>query len=509
MTPKLLPSTPRLLLSALVAVVACACRHTPAAEASSRPNVIVVVVDQFRPDLSGAYGGGLNIATPNIDRLAAQGFTFNNAISICPLCTPFRAMLMSGRYGTHTGSILNFSQFNPRQPTLAKAFRQAGYRTGFIGKWHLTAGYLKEAGKFAPAPGSIQNYRKTHPNFDFVPPGPERLGFEYWAAYNFHANFPHAPYYRDTPEKLVMDGYETDAEFNLGINFLRERQTRQQPFFLTIMPHPPHPPFRPEACPQGYLEKIPQNLTWNPNVPDDHPRRKNPLAMRCYLAMAKNFDDNLGRLLDFLEESRLAQNTILVVTSDHGEMHGSHARTDKMVPYAEAVRIPMIVRWPGHIEAGRHTDTLHTPLDHFPTLCALAGLDPPQITDGIDLSGEILGHGKPERDAILMMNYSSHWDYLQTGTNWPEWRGVKTQRFTYCKWLSGEEEVYDDQLDPYQMRNLVDSPAHQTILAGLRERLRALLVKADDDFRPGTAYADWFDDERNIVKTALGPVSNE
>jgi arylsulfatase A-like enzyme len=491
----------RFPLSMLLGSLLCVCAVAPGAPTvTSRPNVIMVVVDQFRPDLCGAYGGGLNIATPNIDRLATQGLTFNNAISICPLCTPFRAMVMSGRYGSHTGSVINFTQFNPRQPTLGKAFQAAGYETGFIGKWHLAAGYLKEAGKFKPAPGSIQKYREKNPNFDFVPPGPERLGFEYWAAYNFHANFPHAPYYRDKPEKLIMDGYETDAEFSMGIDFMRQRQRENQPFFLVIAPHPPHPPFRPDYCPAGYLEKIPEKLVWNPNVPEDHPRRKNPLQMRCYLAMAKNFDDNVGRLLDFLDESHLAGDAIVIVTSDHGEMHGSHGRTDKMVPYAEAVRIPMIIRWPGHIEAGRHTDTLQTPVDHFPTLCALAGLKPPETTDGVDLSGEILGRGKTEREAVLMMNYSSHWDYFQTGTNWPEWRGVKTKRYTYVKWLSGGEELYDDQLDPYQMRNLVESPVHQATLARLRERLHDLLAKADDAFLPGTAYADWFDQERNVIK---------
>ncbi|MBI1176897.1 sulfatase-like hydrolase/transferase [bacterium] len=499
------PRRRRLCLHTLFVSLVCFSSWITAA-ATAKPNIIMVVVDQYRPDLIGAYGDGLNISTPNIDRLASEGLTFNNALSICPLCTPYRAMVMSGRYGSHTGSVINFTQFNPRQPTIARAFRDAGYMTGIIGKWHLAAGYLKEAGKFKPAPGSIETYREKHPNFDFVPPGPERLGFEFWAAYNFHADFRHAQYYRDKPEKLIMDGYETDAEFNMGMEFMREHQKDHQPFFLMITPHPPHPPFQPDHCPPGYLEKIPEKLVWSPNVPKDHPRRKNPLQMRCYLAMAKNFDDNVGRLLDFLDQSQLAANTIVIVTSDHGEMHGSHGRTDKMVPYAEAVRIPMIIRWPGHIEAGRHTDTLQTPVDHFPTLCALAGITPTATTDGMDLSSEILGHGKIERDAVLMMNYSSHWDYFQTGTNWPEWRGVKTKRYTYVKWLTGKEELYDDQLDPYQMRNLVESAAHQTELDELRSRLKKMLRAADDEFLPGTSYANWFDDERNIIGTGLGPV---
>ncbi len=225
-----------------------------------RPNVIVVFDDQFRPDLCGAYGGGQNITTPNIDRLAREGITLDNAVSTCPLCTPFRAMLMSGRYGTHTASVLNFTQFNPNQPTIAKAFQQGGYRTGFIGKWHLAAGYLKKAGKFKPNQTAIRAYREQHPTCDFVPPGPERLGFEFWAGYNFHANFRQAPYYRDQPELLIMNGYETDAEFDMAMDFLRAQSRAKEPCFLVVAPHPPHPPFTPAACPPGYLEKIPTHL---------------------------------------------------------------------------------------------------------------------------------------------------------------------------------------------------------------------------------------------------------
>ena len=477
--------------------------------AAHRPNVIVVFDDQFRPDLSGAYGGGQNIATPNIDRLASEGLTFDNAVSTCPLCTPFRAMLMSGRYATHTGAVLNFTQFNPNQPTIAKAFQKGGYRTGFIGKWHLAAGYLKKAGKFKPNPAAVRAYRQENPTYDFVPPGPQRLGFEFWAAYNFHASFRQAPYYRDKPEMLIMKGYETDAEFNMAMDFLRAQEAASQPFFLVVAPHPPHPPFSPSACPPGYLEKIPTNLVWSPNVPVNHPRRAHPLQMRCYLAMAKNFDDNLGRLLRFLDESHLANTTIVVFTSDHGEMHGSHGRTDKMVPYAEAVNIPLIIRWPGHIAAGTRTRTLATPMDHFPTLCGLAGLPLPGVVDGMDLSRVILGRRSIEREAVLMMNYSSHWDYFQTGTQWPEWRGVKTQRYTYVKWLTGQEELYDNLADRYQMTNLVGSAAQAAVLHQLRSRLQELLAGADDRFLPGTAYADWFDDERNVIRTALGPVGRE
>ncbi len=477
-----------------------------------RPNVLVIFDDQLRADACGTYGGR-NITTPNIDRLARDGVVFTNALSVCPLCTPFRGMLQTGRYPTHTGLVANWVEANPNQRCIAHVFRDAGYRTGFIGKWHLAAGRLKRAGKHAVTPEDQERlgkgqaaYQKENPETEYVPPGPARLGYEHWQAYNFHSAFKHAFYYEDTPKRLIMDGYETAAEIDMAIAFMRRQHQEGKPFLLMVAPHPPHPPFKPDAMPEGYLEQIPEQLVWPPNVPDDHRYRKAPLPARCYYAMAKHFDDQLGRLLDFMDESGLAKSTITVLTADHGEMLGSHGRENKMVPYREAVNIPCIVRWPARIPAGRRLDDLHTPMDHFPTLCHLAGLESPGDCDGADLSHLLLNTGTVDRDAVLMMNYVSHWDYFDSGTNWPEWRAVRTRRHTYVKWLDGREELYDNADDPYQMKDLADASEAKDTLEKLRPRLTQLLAQAHDDFPPGTAYADWYDDERNLVKTGLGPV---
>jgi arylsulfatase A-like enzyme len=478
----------------------------------SRPNVIVVFDDQLRADVCGVYGGR-NITTPNIDRLAEQGVTFTNAISTCPLCTPFRGMLQTGRYPTHSGVVLNWVEVNPNQRCIAHVFRDAGYETSFIGKWHLAAGARKKTVKHVMTPEQqkrdremMQAYAKVNPETEYVPPGSQRLGYNHWQAFNFHCAFNNYYYYEDTSERLTKPGYETDIQFDQAIAFMRQQQASKRPFFMMIAPHPPHPPFGPEHCPSGYLDKVSENLIWAPNVPENHRLRRDPLAMRCYYAMAKNFDDNLGRLVDFLDRSGLSENTILVFTADHGDMLGSHGRRNKMVPYREAVNIPCIVRWPGRIPAGQRVGVLHTPMDHFPTLCGLVGLQAPDTCDGLGLSGVLLGTKSVDRDAVLMMNYVSHWDYFDTGTNWPEWRAVRTQRHTYVKWLDGKEELYDNVDDPYQMRNLIESPESQPVVQKLRARLTELLADAHDEFLPGTAYADWYDDERNLVRTALGPV---
>ncbi len=501
------------LITALVSgCAALSPSRTAAAPPGKRPNVLVVFDDQLRADVCGVYGGK-NITTPNIDRLASQGVTFNNSLSTCPLCTPYRGMLQTGRYPTHSGLVLNWVEANPRQRCVAHVFRDAGYKTGFIGKWHLAAGRQKKAGMHAATPQDKQRiekgqeeYLKENPETEYVPPGPARLGYDHWQAYNFHSSFQKAPYYEDSPQRLIMKGYETDAEMDMAIEFMRRQQEAQKPFFLMIAPHPPHPPWRPPATPTGYLEQIRRDLIWDPNVPENHRHRQDPTAARCYYAMAKNFDDAFGRLLDFLDKSGLAQDTIVVLTSDHGDMLGSHGRENKMVPYREAVNVPCVVRWPGRIPAGQRLDVLQTPMDHFPTLCGLAGLEAPDTCDGMDLSGALLDTKKIDRDAVLMANYVSNWDFCDSGTIWPEWRGVRTQQFTYARWLDGKEELYDNLSDPYQMTNLAQSETHAPVVRKLRTRLSELLARAHDEFLPGTAYAEWYDDERNLVKTGLGPV---
>jgi arylsulfatase A-like enzyme len=473
--------------------------------AGTKPNVLFIFDDQLRTDVCGVYGGR-NITTPNIDRLARQGVLFTNSVSSCPLCTPYRGMVQTGRYPTHSGLVMNFLEANHVQNPncLADLFGAAGYATGFIGKWHLAAGMHKQEDLYEGKPDAMQAYAAKNPETEYVAPGPARLGYEYWQAFNFHCDFSNYWFYEDEPKKIYSGRYETDTQTDQAIAFMEKCQQAGRPFLVSVAPHPPHPPFGAGSTPGGYLEQVPETLWWSPNVPVDNPR--SAIEMRHYLAMAKNVDDNLGRLMDYLDRSGLAEDTIVVFTSDHGEMHGSHGRLNKMVPYSEAIDIPLIVRWPKRIAAGSRIDALQTPIDHLPTLCGLAGLPIPPEVDGVDLSRVILGRGQDGREEVLIASYSSHWDYLQTGTAWPEWRGVRTKQYSYCRWLAGGEELYDNLQDPYQIRNLAGNGSEPEVLLRLRSRLRGLLAEAHDDFRPGTGYGEWYDAERNLVATGLGPV---
>ena len=478
--------------------------------AGAKPNVLFIFDDQLRADVCGVYGGK-DITTPNIDQLAGQGVVFANAVSSCPLCTPYRGMVQTGRYPTHSGVLMNFVEVNAVQNPncLANVFAAAGYETGFIGKWHLTSGWRREEGLYDGNSAAVQAYQAKNPETEFIPPGPGRLGYRHCQAYNFHCDFNNYYYYEDEPKKIYSGRYETDTQTDQAIAYMEKCRNSGRPFFLSVAPHPPHPPFDPSFIPAGYLEKTPETIQWPPNVPlDNNPRTL--MEMRYYLAMAKNVDDNLGRLMAYLDRSGLAADTIVVFTSDHGDMNGSHGRVNKMVPYAEAMNIPLLVRWPRRIAPGSRTDVLQVPMDHLPTLCGLAGLSIPKEVDGADLSGAILGegggHSSDVREDVLIGSYTSNWDFFQTGTAWPEWRGVKTKQYTYCKWLAGGEELYDNLADPYQMSNLVADGEKPEILDRLRARLFDLLATAHDDFRPGTGYGEWYDSQRNLIRTGLGPV---
>jgi arylsulfatase A-like enzyme len=481
---------------------------------SKRPNVLFIFADQFRAGACGVYGGK-DIQTPNIDRLASQGMRFTNATSTCPLCTPYRGMLLTGRYPTHSGVRINELAPDPNQRCLAHIFRDAGYKTGYIGKFHLVPGWCSVGGKYSLDERAHQAYLKANPEEAFVPPGPQRLGFEHWEAYNYQDDFNHSYYYRDEPVKIYLPGFETDGQVDLAIQFIEKHKDSKQPFFLTVSHHPPHPPFTRENSPAGYLEKLSGEIDWAPNVPLDYPRRKDPLEMLCYLAMCQNLDDNVGRIMKYLDESGLADNTILVFTSDHGELHGAHGRVNKSLPYAESLNVPLIVRWPNNIPAGATSDVFYTPMDHMATLCGLCGQDKPDTCDGMDLSPVVLGHQKMDRDAVLIMHYSSHYDYFLTSlgesncwVNCLEWRGVRMGQFTYAKYINGLEELFDNAADPYQLNNLAPLGRQQDVstLKLARSRMKDLLAEAHDEFLPGHAYGEWFDDHRKVIRTGLGPV---
>lgn len=483
------------------------CERREPAQVSARPSVVIFLADQLRADAVGAYGEA-NIETPHLDRLTAEGSTFDAALSTFPLCTPYRGMLMTARYPTHSGIVVNRVEASPEQnpDCLGTLFERAGWQTGYLGKWHLAVGALAAKGRSRGDPEAQRASLEANPEPEFVPPGPRRLGFQHWEAYNFHGDAVRYWFYRDEPRKIFSDDYETDVLVDQAIAYLDARRSDGQPFLLVVSPHPPHPPFAPEHCPPGYLEQVTEQLRWHANVPPDSKLRSDPLPARCYYAMIRHLDDAVGRLVRHMDETGLSRTTLLLFTADHGEMLGSHGSWGKQYPYRESVSVPLVARWPGVVPAGVRSDALYTPMDHLPSLCGLAGIAAPDYVDGRDLGGVLLGRGGDDREAVLLMNLVSGFRSFRGERTVPEWRGVKTRRFTYVRWRAGREELYDDQEDRQQLRNLAGEPGRRALHDEMRERLRALMAGADDDFPPGSAYADWYGPGRTLLRTALGPV---
>ena len=451
---------------------------------ADRPNVVFVLADQLRAASLPVYGE-TQIETPHLDRLAREGVRFTNMASTCPVCTPYRSMLLTGRHPQTTGHLINFVRTRHDEISLGDAFGHAGYRTAWVGKWHL------HTGSFPQIDGP-----------DYVPEGRDRLGFRFWRGYNFHMNYFNGSVNLDDWRVERWEGYETDALNRYAFEFMES--AGGEPFCLFMSPHQPH--YTPhEFAPEAYYGRLPEQLVLPENVPQqrlDECRR----AYRHYLAMTLALDDMVGQIMDTLDRAGLADDTILVFTSDHGTQMGAHdwPAFQKKVPYEESLLVPMIARWPGVLEGGRDCDVLTAPVDIFPSLCGLCGVPVPRTVEGRDLSGAWRGHqGAFEQEAVFTMNFTAAHDYLVDGE---EWRGVRTRDHSYAQWLNGTRELYDLRDDPLQTDNLAGHAEHSGLEAEMEARLADLMAARGDELAPCTSYANWFDSQRRIVRNAYGPM---
>ena len=449
-----------------------------------QPNVVVLFPDQLRA-LSLPMFGEQQIETPNIDRLAADSLVLENAISNCPVCTPARAMLLTGRYPQTTGHLINTTRTRHSEISIGDAFGRAGYKTAWVGKWHLHTGLWPALDRMP-----------QHP--DWVPEGRDRLGFDYWRAYNQHMVYFDGFVHKDDWNYERWEGYETDGLLNYGFEFMDNAGA--DPFLLFLSPHPPHyTPFK--FAPDHCYERLPKTLQLPANVPD-HLQSASLDMYRHYLAMILAVDDMLGRLLDYLELNGLADNTIVLFASDHGTQGGGQGVNpwSKKNPYENSIRIPALLRYPGVIEPGV-SQRMTSMVDFFPTLCGLAGIPVPRSIEGADLSGQ-WAHSAAD-DSAFIMNFSKWFDWFQNGA---EWRGVRTQQYTYAQWLSGKVELYDLYEDPLQMHNLAGQAG--ALEAQLREMLQAHQQQRQDELVPCIDWKHWLDEQRRVVRNAHGPLSH-
>jgi arylsulfatase A-like enzyme len=412
------------------------------AAAPRRPNILLVMPDQLRAQSIGCMGN-TDVRTPHIDRLASQGVLFSNTLANSPVCCPARAILMTGQYCHRNGMVANDLRLRESQPGIAKTLRQAGYRTGFIGKWHLDGG--------PRLPG-------------FVPPGDRRHGFEYWAANECNHSHFNTHYFRDTPDPIPIRKFEAEAWTDLSLEFLRDSKKDGRPFFLSVFMGPPHDPY---GAPDSYMKMYdPARLTMRPNwkAVDKAPR---PKDIAAYYAATTAVDDQVGRLIAALDDSGMAEDTIVLFTSDHGDMLGSQGLRLKRKPWEESIRIPGILRYPRRYKP-RTEEALFSHIDMPPTLLSLCGL---------------AAAPKAPRSVYFQIFGPYEGDATPAG-----WRGVRTGRYMYATFRDKPWVLYDLRKDPYQMENLAADPAAASIRRNLETELAGWMKSTGDSWDKDWTY---------------------
>lgn len=466
-----------------------------------KPNLVYVLADQLRYQSCG-FAGDPNSRTPNLDAFCRESAHFRNAVSGHPVCAAYRASLFTGKYTTSTGMVINELRMNPNHECLAHVLTRNGYDTSYIGKWHLWANQLG-------------NHRD--PKNSFTPPGPYRLGFDgFWASYGFNHEYYQGYYHTDSPEQIPAEGYEPDFQTNLAIERIEHHAHEDKPFAVFLSVGAPHSPWRRNNVPPEYLSVFDGDAAgvgfdYPPNYkPENDPYAdnwgifKNPKDraslldwMRVYYAMTANLDWNFSRLMRALDEAGVRDNTIVVFTSDHGDMLGSQGRLAKNIFYEEAARVPFLIRLPGKTTPGLVTDAcLNTP-DIMPTLLSMMGLPIPAKVEGADLSHCVLGKRGPEPEAAFMQNTGA----CASWEDGYEWRALRSKRYTYAVYRRDHKELlFDNRNDPYQLHNLADTPESRLIMKRFRGILERRMKELDDGFEASTWYRDNWTRDRIITR---------
>ncbi len=420
----------------------------------SRPeyNLVFVFADQMRAEATG-YSGNRAVISPNLDKLAAEGLEFVNCISGMPVCTPWRASMLTGQYPLRHGLFINDLRLPTDRPTFGTVLKEAGYRTGYIGKWHLDG-----------------NERSA-----YTPPGPRRQGFDFWAVANCDHNYMQSHYYSgDSTEKKHWNGYDARAQTDVALDFLK--RSGADPFALFLSWGPPHNPY--DQVPKEFLDLYPPDVPVRPNCPN--PNRD---ELRGYYAHVTALDEQIGRLVRGLTENGQLEKTIFVFTSDHGDMLRSHGVQRKQHPWEESINVPFVIRAPKQFTKGSRVNTLLNVWDLMPTLLSLLGVPVPSTVDGLDLSAAVLNRDFVGPDATLAAAIAPFAEYRGL-----PWRTLRTHRHTYARNLDGPWLLYDNERDPYQLTNLIGRPDCAALQAQLDARLKQELARFNDDFQPAETY---------------------
>ncbi len=443
-----------------VALLTCVAMDS-SAEEPSRPNIVFILVDDLRVDSLGCTGHPFS-KTPNIDRLAREGATFRNAFVTTPLCSPSRASFLTGLYAHEHGvrDNRNYDGLSHRLVTFPRLHRDAGYETAYVGKWHMGT--------------------------DDSP----RPGFDRWVSFKGQGQYAD-PVLNIDGEVKKTEGYITDILSDHAVAFLERRHER--PFALYLSHKAVHGPFTPAGRHSGLYadqpiprpESAEDSLEGKPAVTRKEARAPTKRAaakkarrrgtgtevIRNQLRALRSIDEGVGRILEALERAGRLDETLVIFTSDNGYFWGEHGLGDKRWAYEESIRIPLLMRLPGLIEAGSTIDRIALNVDIAPTLLDLAGVAIPADFHGRSLVPLLRGEAIPWREAMLA-EYVQEERYPQT----PSWQAVRTGRWKLIRYteLEGMDELYDLRADPHELRNLIREPDARSALEALEAELARL-----------------------------------
>lgn len=417
---------------------------------TDRPNVIVFFTDQQRWDTTGVHGNPLDL-TPNLDRMCADGTHLANSFTCQPVCGPARSALQTGRYPTATGCFTNGVALPDDAGTLAHRFRDAGYTTGYIGKWHL--GDPDDVGPVAAE---------------------RRGGYEYWLASNIleFTSWPYDTVIHDGDGRPVrLPGYRVDALTDAAIRYVHDRADDGRPFFLFLSHMEPHHQNATDdyPAPEEYRGRYagrwtPPDLAALGGSADRH--------LDGYLGMVKRVDEALGRLLDAVRSLGLDDDTIVLFTSDHGCHFKTRNSEYKRSCHDASIRVPTAIRGPG-FDGGGRVPQLVSLIDLPPTLLDGCGIAVPEEMAGRSVRPLLGGSGEPWPEEVLVQISESQvgravrthrWKYGVTAPHADPWRDAGADRYV-------EDCLYDLETDPHELRNLIGSDSHREVAAEMRERL--------------------------------------
>ena len=453
------------------------------------PNILIFMVDQLRYDACGCFGSQL-CRTPHLDRLAQEGMRFTQAYASVPLCTPTRASFWSGLWPSHHGVLINThwknsitkDRLDHDTPILSEIFKAAGYQTAHFGKWHI-----------GPDSEMVQrgfDHVVTRSDF-YAQREAKNVQIEVRDLITrdyIRKDYPYAGITSAEGKDFLETWLCRRAE-----DWLRAGATSDAPFFCCISTPGPHPGYVvPESRTNDYN---PDDMPLWPNLHDDLSDKPSVhrlfrdtitqsgsvsddewrICIARYYAFVTLIDEEFGRLLDLLDELEIADDTLVLFVSDHGDLIGAHGLFDKgPMMYDEQLHIPLVARWPGVIPEDEACGEMVTFLDLMPTLAEAAGLALPSPVDGRSLIPFLRGQSVPDWPD------DTYCQYYGEGISLYCIRTVQNQRYKYVYYPFDLDELYDLETDPWEMTNLINDPSSAAILADMRARMVRWMEQTDD-----------------------------